>query len=1030
MAYVWPIEALFRAAAQAAAIPSAEFSKDVLKTAASPKDLADAVYAALSKAKAGGSITGGIAFRDFESLFNRFNFNDPMFVEPWQQMSLLHRRRMAGAKRGFRTSPIEDIQFNAAGNAYITGNPTATGRKTAEEVWEQIKAGPKKMPGAARFQQPDFDRVSQLEAEIRHLTSEAGYEPEMAQLSLRHLSFENQRYYRRELEKAYGLDSFVDRRGMPNWIRAPFTDEGYDPRAFGKYSFTRQEARHNPNFGFTVETQMNRQFRPERYSPSSGRLSDIFPISGTMADLHHLRRLDTQRLNGLSNIGSYTLFDIETPGLDPTKGIRQISARFYDEMGNQLDQMNVHFRAPTMESGFFGYNPDGTVRSFEQLARGMEGTFVEDADVGATLKEFFMKANKHNAVVAHNAPFDVSRMQAMLSDPRVAPVLARDKEFQQAVETFFKKIGSNDLIDTLGHARIFIGKGMRMAAEYARDQGTPYSIENIILQTTFLDDIVKHAADKDVARAMIRSTLSRLHSGDIDTWYTHQLLEMLKRASAGDDEVLLPLTAKQQIGSQESIFKDAAEVKAFRNGIVRGGAIVPIGNVHDVEHLSEKYKRFMGDKLDLVKRPTTHLEQMIFETRNLSPIFGEADPSNLIGSKLSYGGIVNPAAWNDVQSRLADINTPFAGLSHAEHRLSQAIGQMGSGKFAEEVDGTDITALRRALSGKLGIGSFEATQAVEILPRSGIAKIPLEMLKELEGKALVGGVSALDTGLLSGRTVFAHGSRFRTGNKTALGLYLRPFRGDLTDQQIAERLSVIRSHLSSFAETGEYGMTHDLVQPVIDALFNSRATAGVQIGVNFNAEKAFNVLGELGEQVSTAKSRFVFPVLGTGGAGRVHVGPAISTVGDQYLKDPNMVKAISESVAATEKLYGNALQSENINRVLMMSKLFGQERSESVAKAIAFHEKWLRPKLTLRNAGLVALAGVGYYSLRKRKQRQKYDETILQQGFENGQDDLGLPSSGRNSLSTAGLVQQLGTQSIGHTRMGPRRHANLYSGVI
>ena len=71
---------------------------------------------------------------------------------------------------------------------------------------------------------------------------------------------------------------------------------------------------------------------------------------------------------------------------------------------------------------------------------------------------------------------------------------------------------------------------------------------------------------------------------------------------------------------------------------------------------------------------------------------------------------------------------------------------------------------------------------------------------------------------------------------------------------------------------------------------------------------------------------------------------------------------------------------------------------------------------------------------KKKNENDLYESTIEAQPVEQGQRPYGIQeammngrkSSTRNPMATAGVVGNLDRNKVGHTKMGPNKHGNLF----
>lgn len=1046
-----PIDQLFSLARRAASLPNSNLSLVEIAQADSPKALAELVASRL-EARGDGSIVASLLLGQVTALrahhsfgkFTRINEKtgaprelSETTIHEWNLHR--HRARVDFAKKEgeiAKTTPINEIGFDETGRPFRMRKPSGSRlhpQVAYNDALRHVAAEERYVvPNDLVFPNINVAELSKIQSEIEEKT---GLRSGIGRVQMKGLTDDERYLLNLRAQRAMGGD-FLPSLGRPDFITTIKSGKNINDRPLMAYNISREKYLADDSFALTIESQLNRQFHIEDFSLGRKSAEEVYRTSGMPRSVLGLRNIHEQRISGLSGLGgSAAVFDVETPSLLREHGIRQLSARFYDDAGKEIteDAINIHINAKTMNLGYFGAD------TWEQARVGLGGRILKDNEVGEGLKDFFVKANRQKTLVAHNADFDVDMLRSMLSDKRVAHVLERDAEFQEAVKVFFARTETTDLFDTLAHARWLIGRGIKVAA---KDSGKQFGLENIILQSTFIDDIVRRAANQDVMKTEVRSRLRTLHAGEIDTWFTEQLRQLEVAAAQGGD-VLKPLERPSHMG--RLIFADQAERAETRRAILQGGALTPFTNVTDLSRMSPRYITHMarktglnGDALlkEMERNKTTHMEQMMFHTRNLSATgSGDLTLKTLfdVRKSISINKITSPAEWAETQEALRAAKVPFAGLSATERQMAHALGQMG--QLPNET--AAAYALRSHLSSTLGIGAWETHKAVNLFStsggRSGIVAMPIEMIKELEGTTVRGGASVFQTNLSGAAQSFGSVSAFGVGKQKRAALYVKPFEG-LSDTKIQTRLPTIEAKLRQFAETGKYGVFEQDIPGIIRALENSSRNAGVQIGINNNAISVHQIQDELGLRVDRSKATFVTALGEETPEGILPTYSSIASVGGQ-LKDAESVTNITRDVLTSQQVH-KRLESSTTEEALRKYAAMEDIADPVVARATQFMNEKILPHVSGRNIGLLAAAGVGYYLFHKNKKGQIYKEPLEPQEFESGRDRARYVSSmpqtrfKTNPLKTTGLVQALGANSIGHNRMGAQKDRHLYSGVM
>lgn len=1031
-----PVVELFQLARQVASLKGSPLSPVQIAQAEGPADLVELLQSRLEGMSPRDTVASILKGNLKQFLSKNPDLNIAIPPEEWTAHS--HRTRVKFAKSEgaiSRSIPPHEISFDAEGKPFkirtSAKRPLTSYNEAAEDI---LREAPLDITKDTRF--PEFGEAQKAELLNiqREIEEKTGIKSGIGRVSMKGLTDDERYLYNLRLQRAMGGD-FLPSLGRPDFVTPIKAGDSIIERPLMAYNIPREVYLAHPNdYALTIESQLNRQFDITDFSHNLNRGEEIYRTSGLPRSVLGFDIMHKQRAGGLADFGkSAVVFDVETPSLDVEEGIRQLSARFYDEAGKELtdDAINIHLKSPTMNLGYFGED------SFEQVQATLGGKVLKDEEVGEALKDFFIKSNRHQNLVAHNAAFDVGMLEEMLKDKRVSGLLSRDAEFQEAVKTFFGRTQTTALVDTLAHARWLIGRGIGVAAE---DSGKQFSLENIILQSSFLDDIVRASTNASAAKEEIRSRLMNLHAGEIDTWFTNQL-RLMEAAAVHDPNVLRAIKG-EDVGSL--VFDTAKEREETRLKILRGGALTPFTNVTSIDRLSPKFRDYLAKKgvttdeeveKYINKKHTTHLEQMIFNTRDLAASSGEYSLETLLktGKTVPRKRIISPADWAETQKALREAKVPFAGLSSTEHQLSRAMGQMGKAAGESEL----AAKLRNQISGSLGIGAWKTHEAVNVFAdtrgRSGILAMPLEMMKEFEG-VKYGAGHLFETNLGKAEQTFASVSPFQYGDQKRAALYLRPFEG-LSDTEVANRMKVARSKLEEFALSGKYGVTSENLESVTRALENSVLNAGVQIGINDNADALFDVAQALNIRVDKGRAPFVTALTDVTPEGIIHSTAMISTAGDQY-KDAKYLPGITRDILSAKEARVNFLRDPNLNDVLAKHIVSEDAFGAAASRTADWMSEKILPHYTGKNVAIAAAAGVGYYLFRKHKKSQIYREELQPQPFENESDQKRYESSmpqtrfKSNPLASAGFVQALGAQSIGHTKMGPRKNANLFSGVM
>ncbi|HJS83616.1 MAG TPA: hypothetical protein VJ742_12355 [Nitrososphaera sp.] len=834
------------------------------------------------------------------------------------------------------------------------------------------------------------------------------------------------------LTEAFGLESL---RGTPmHWIRPKVTKAGrMDVRAMARFNISRATALSTEDFGMTAISQMYFQHRPERPP------GEKFALSYNRLTERNLINLHEQRLNKLRDVGRYMVFDVETPTLDPKHGIRQLSARVYDPSGKELKNINLHFKSSMMDLGHYN------TQDFASFMRSLAGGEIELINSGAfagSLEDFFEEAAKVQTIVGQNAAFDIRQMQ----QAKAAIYNKASPQYREMIDAFFKKAESASFVDTAAHMRFLMGDLNPAPELIARNIFTPASIENIILHTSFAEDIVNLGM---ASQGQVLENLTRLHAGDVDTWWTNHLFQVMRRIYAEDNLDLLKPNVRPDFITDDIV-----------HNIMRGGALTPFTHISDTELMDRRMLEYLENR-NLVQRTgnlitegtVTPLQQMMFLTRDLGMETGKVDATRVafnagmyqrFGQRegfLTKAGVFARQAsfpdevkWSTFQDAARRAGIPFSGLSFVERHLSSVLGRAGPG-LVNKVLG-DIAPITEW-------GGHTAAKVV----RSNIANLPMGLIREMEDAGVLSSAIS-DVGK---RVQYLSMSPFKylhkpTGTERIdIALGLKPFSDNPTEfeKQLRDIKTFLKSKVG--ADTN-YGLTDNLADELVEAMRATGHQAGIQIGLlgsrTPGVAEIYSTLESLGfKNVDTAVSDFVLPYMGEV-EGKIRTGPVLSTVADEIYERETDVARELEALSGIHREFSKDIGQGRHMQFFLEAARRGADETGDLAYRMYNTTTKALSHLTPRNIGVAAAVGLGAVLYRSYRQRQEYDETLDVQPFEDGnfyaeyQRDLGIdprPPQQLNVrpdfLSTAGVTTMLDEEKTRHTKMGPSKNNHLYGGV-
>jgi hypothetical protein len=468
-----------------------------------------------------------------------------------------------------------------------------------------------------------------------------------------------------------------------------------------------------------IYNQMNVQYG-KPYSGSNLGI-DYFSVGrSTIPTSKSVRSGMRSAAGGFTAGASFTVFDIETAGLD-FGGIHEVSYRGGivgegQTFGLAGSTTTERFRVGAFNRGMRMVKGQPlTAEEYMSKKFGVDwskaGRVGNGDDFADRMVPFLRRMQESQYILGHNiSRFDIQQVFVGLSG---TSRYNTDAEFRSLVDDTYSSIDSK-IVDTLTMARDAPNlRGIATAKELAKlGSSERYSISNILLQTDFLEK-----ASPELI-AMIDNGAG-LHMGDVDAAVTAKLAELIPSLQVRSGG----------IGSD-----------AFRSGVTRAAAIIPITDIRDISEVSDNLLRQMlrsGDGIK-TKSPVLRnaiakigtpgkanakvekavkmirsgkydvsikanpLEQEIATTRNFalrsqtgldmdSRLLAMGKFDRFTGRKTPYGGSIrkkfgamvrttgepiNFKTFAEFQQRAVEGGLPYAGLSYEERKISSALSNL------------------------------------------------------------------------------------------------------------------------------------------------------------------------------------------------------------------------------------------------------------------------------------------------------------------------------------------------------------------
>lgn len=352
---------------------------------------------------------------------------------------------------------------------------------------------------------------------------------------------------------------------------------GVAERASRSGFFTLRGSKKKPYGGFMVDpsdrsvlghiyNQMNVQYGAP-YSGSNLGV-DYFSVGrSTIPTTSAVRSGMHSAAGGFTAGASFTVFDIETAGLD-FGGIHEVSYRGGivgegQTFGLTGSTTTERFRVGAFNRGMRMVKGQPlTAEEYMTKKFGVNwskaGRLGNGDDFADKMVPFLRRMQESQYILGHNiSRFDIQQVFVGLSG---TSRYNNDSEFRKLVDETYSTIDSK-IVDTLTMARDAPNlRGIATAAELAQmGSSERYSIANLLLQTDFAEK-----ASPELM-AMI-SNGAGLHFGDVDAAITAKLAELIPSLQVRNGG----------IGSE-----------AFRSGVARSVAIIPVANIRDISEVSD-----------------------------------------------------------------------------------------------------------------------------------------------------------------------------------------------------------------------------------------------------------------------------------------------------------------------------------------------------------------------------------------------------------------------------------------------------------
>ena len=805
----------------------------------------------------------------------------------------------------------------------------------------------------------------------------------------------------------------------------------------------------------------------------------------------HLRTLTEGLRTGNTITGKKIMvLDTETTGLLHESGVRQISARMFNASDGALDVagntlMDKHFKTARMAWGKLAEDGKGLTRMDEFLERQYGVRYSnrlpgEGEDFVEALRPFLKGIVDSDHVAGQNLQFDLEQ---------IFVGLAKTKAFAQntnGIADLFKEARESlhrpgKIVDTLEMVRAQM-PDLDLAKELAfTGKKAPFSLENIMLKTNFVDLLKGDLSEDDFHKVMGMADSKFMHAAEVDTHIESYLLKYLSETGT-DGKIRLT----------KGNLRDAA----VRRHILKSYAPTPISKIADISHIdremfdvlhrnggirvmqpgsgkemklnmsADSLHEFLNrDNAPFAHFDITPMEQDMWSSRRYLDSDVEAPVENMMfdmgkwrgytKSEIQGKGFLNKMhdlfkkgerpderQFSRLQDAYHGAGIPFAGISEPERMVTSAMSVAGTlpsdvhrnlAEFAE--------AKVAAMSEDLGISRFAAQQSAYISKSGKSISLPLELLRAADINQDIEMVGLSPYATHSGKKAVNLMYQFDdpanidklTGFLKGKGLF-DPLGGDMGNRTLAS-----------------LGFTQSKLQRIIGALPEVASQYGVAVGyLNGEAgELGYSVLESLNQGMTADRSGMAMRAVLTSDTTNKTLRTG-AFVQDRFLDDPASrytrahLKAETEhAMRAAERFERMAASDSAAERHIFRAAASAVDKGTSggVARnALKIAETATRH---LPLVGGVAIAAAsGYYFNKKRTQQNVYDETLERQNYQTSsayssyRQEMGLPGAPAyrtkplDPMAYAGVTGNLDRNKIGHELMGKDKYSNLFGGTI
>lgn len=290
---------------------------------------------------------------------------------------------------------------------------------------------------------------------------------------------------------------------------------------------------------------------------------------------------------------SILVFDTETTGLTyDAAGVREIAAyttNVTEEKGGRLafsrpaETFHRHFKTSQMQYGFLadkGINTRNMMEVIHDMAdpsKIVGGAPGSGPDFAREITVFLNKLKDADYVAGQNIDFDIGQILTGLT---ATGEYKNNPELRKLVDEVSSSLKSNGkIIDTLGLSQARL-PDLKLAPELAfAGEASPYSLENIMLKTNFMDELYRDFGGDEVAMRKFLGLAAggKMHQADVDTRLTAKLIDYHANNRLKESDLL-----------ERGLPHARGLARQISSEVLKSYAPVPVANIADVADIDKR----------------------------------------------------------------------------------------------------------------------------------------------------------------------------------------------------------------------------------------------------------------------------------------------------------------------------------------------------------------------------------------------------------------------------------------------------------